>query len=168
MDAQWVSAGAAIASVLVAVAAYRRSGSAERRANQAREAIGRVQESMSEHLGKIAEAQQALVQHKPAPSVSKGDRGRLSARLLRENRGEQLRVENTGGEPVEVVDVQVLEQPDVIVHGGGDPRGAQLYPGERVSMIIGLSMANTLPLKVLMRWRDSEGVEDRVQQVSFE
>lgn len=168
-----VSATAAVLAVLLSALGLVRSRRADRRTQRTREAIGRVQEQMSEHLAMIAETlatqapQQSVTQPAAGHPSSGVAGGRLSAEFLRgeRGRGETLRIVNTGDEPAEVVDVQVLEQPDLLVRGGGDPHGAVLDPNEHFDMLAAMTLANSLPLKVLMRWRDSRGISDRVQYV---
>jgi hypothetical protein len=130
----------------------------------------RVQEQMADALGRIAEAQEAVKQRdRGGPGGPGIEGGTPSVRLVpRGGSGaEHLEIRNRGPGPIEIVDVQVLGQPEIVVRGGGDPRGAELYPGEETSVMVAITLGTQLPLEVLTKWRDATGVHDRVQRVGW-
>jgi hypothetical protein len=141
-----------------------------REAKRTRDGMIRVQEQMADALGRIAEAQEAPKQQARAGSGDTGvEGGTPSVRLVpRGGSGaEHLEITNRGPGPIKIVDFQVLGQPEIVVRGGGDPRGAELYPGEKSSVMVAITLGTQLPLDVLTKWRDPRGVHDRVQRVGW-
>jgi hypothetical protein len=164
-----ISALLALGALGVSIVGLVRSVSASKDAQTAREKATSAQWKMSEHLEAIAEAQAEAVQ-----AVARGrttvDRvaGKLSARLMGRGRGQSFIVANVGTGPLTIEGIE-LDQPDVLVHDAlAGVLGAELEPGEDLSMIAGLSLANRLPITVTLRWRDHDGeIRERVQKVSM-
>lgn len=127
---------------------------------------------MADALGRVAEAQEAQRKQEAAKGTNQSEDaakgGTPSVRLVRRSsRSENLQIRNMGPGAIEIVDLQVLGQPEVVVHGGGDPRGAELLPGEEFNVLVALTLGTHLPLEVLTKWRDDQGIHDRLQRVSW-
>lgn len=170
----WDAVGgiAAILAVLISLTGLLISIRSSRGTKHTREGMVRVQQQMADALGRVAEAQEAQRKQEPTSGPTKVEAsakgGTPSVRLVRQRpRSENLQIRNIGPGPIEIVDLQVLGQPEVVVHGGGDPRGAELLPGEEFNVLVALTLGTQLPLEVLTKWRDDEGVHDRVQRVSW-
>jgi hypothetical protein len=165
-----VTAIVAVVISLVSLIISMKSGRAARRT---REGMVHVQQQMADALGRVAEAQEAQgrrdevgASQKQLQSTEAG--GTPSVRLIRTgSRSHQLQIENMGPGRIEIVDLQVLGQPEIVVRGGGDPRGVELHAGEEFNVIVAITLGTHLPLEVLTKWRDATGIHDRVQRVSL-
>jgi len=163
-----VSAAMAVLATGLSIVGLMRSVSASKDAQAAREKASTAQWKMSEHLEAIAEAQaQAARIAAQGGAPPTRDHGRLSARLVRQGRGERLVVANVGTMAVTVDGVEV--QPNVLLGDQVDEIvGAELDPGEDLTLLAALTMGTRLPLSVTMRWRDSQGAtHERVQTVTL-
>lgn len=160
-----VSAVFALAALIVSIVGLVRSVSASKDAQNAREKATGAQWKMSEHLEAIAEAQARALERGGQPAGGVG--GKLSARLVSVGRGDRLIIANVGTQALTVEDIG-LDHPNVLVHGATESViGAELEPGEDLSMIAGLTLGTKLPLTVTLRWRDSGGeTHERVQRVT--
>jgi len=153
-----------VGSLLVAMFALFLAQRANRKSNVGRDQLVAIQKDMSRALQQIAQATQA--QAGMIQTTSKADifvqlvkpAGKKTPRLVMDNRGP--------GE-AQIIDFQILGQPDILVYGDTDPRGMVLKAGENVSMLAAITFGTSLPLDVLVRWQDGEGFKDRHQKVGF-
>lgn len=163
-----VSAVIALGALVLSIIGLVRSNSAAKDAQTAREDATSAQWKMSEHLETIAEAQaQAALATAHGGSVSGRAAGRLSARLASAGRGERLIVANVGTQALTIESIDVDE--DVLTAGQiEEVLGAELEPGEDVSLVVGISFGTRLPLTVTLGWRDHDGqARERVQKVTL-
>ncbi len=156
----------AAGGLIVAGAALARGWLTDRRSAkgtaETRAAITEVQRNMADALQRLAAAAEK------APSgtagIAPGSEAMLSAAIAPIGLSHQLVVTNTGDGPAEVIDVQVLGHPEVVVTDRS-PRGRTLMPDERLSIVLALSMATPRALDILLAWSDSTGPHERVQTV---
>jgi hypothetical protein len=168
-DPQEVMAAAAVVSAAIALVALGisivglvRSKSASKDAQAARENSLSAQWKMTEHLEVIAEAQaRAATTGQP---VSRSG-GRLSARLINTGRSSRLIVANVGTESLTVRGVET--DSNFVLDDLADIVGAELDPGEELSLIAAITMGTKLPAAVTMRWADSLGEHERTQMVTL-
>lgn len=162
------------AGVLIALAAFLRARRSDQRAakdaqqtQELRAGVAAMQRDMVDALQRLASAQERAAAGSPPSSLtaSAPRQALLSATL--EPTGtpaKQLVVTNIGDGPATVTDVQVLEHPEVVV-GDTKVRGRVLEPGERLTMLLALSLATPRQVDVLMAWQDETGPKERVQTV---
>lgn len=164
-----VSALTAVAALVLSIIGLVRSNSASKDAVGAKENAASAQWKMNEYLQTIAEAQaEAAKQLARGGTPSNHRPGKLSARLVRSGlgRGHRLIVANVGTEPLMIDGIDV-QSADILAHGAtADFVGAELEPGEDVSIPAALDFETRLPLDVTLRWRGSSGEpHQRTQRV---
>lgn len=82
-------------------------------------------------------------------------------------RSERLIIANVGMQVV-TIEVIALDQDVLIGDQVEEMRGAELEPGEEVSLLVGLTLVTKLPLTITLRWRDHDGeAKERIQKVTL-